>query len=86
MVTSWFGITGLVPGAGVRSLPAASTHAEAAGVIAPFGVEVAFLIASIAAAVLGAIVAMEMQRSPLVWAIVSFVATLCVASAVHAVI
>ncbi len=70
----------------MRSLLAASTHAQAAGVIAPLGVEVAFLVASIAAAVLGAIVAMEMRRSPLVWAIISFVATLCVASAVHAVI
>jgi hypothetical protein len=70
----------------VRSLLAVSTHAEAAGVIAPVGVEVAFLIASIAAAVLGAIVAMETQRNPVVWAIISFVGTLGVATAVHAVI
>jgi hypothetical protein len=58
----------------------------AAGVIAPFGVEVAFLIASVAAAVFAAIVAMEMQRNPLVWAIIGFFTTFIVASAVHAVI
>jgi hypothetical protein len=55
-------------------------------VIAPIGVEVAFLIASAAAAVFAAIVAMEMQRSPFVWAIISFFATFVVASAVHAVL
>jgi uncharacterized membrane protein len=70
----------------VRSLLAASTHAQAAGVIASFGVEVAFLIASVAAAVFAAIVAMEMQRSPVVWAIISFFATFIGASAVHAVL
>ncbi len=70
----------------MRSLLAVSTHAKAAGVIAPFGVEVAFLIASIAAAVLGAIVAMETQRNPLVWAIICLLATFGVASAVHAVL
>jgi hypothetical protein len=58
----------------------------AAGVIAPFGVEVAFLIASVAVAVFAAIVAMEMQRNALVWAIVGFFTTFIVASAIHAVI
>ena len=58
----------------------------AAGVIAPFGVEVAFLVASIAVAVFGAIVAMEVQRNPLMWAIIGFFTTFIVATAVHSVI
>jgi hypothetical protein len=55
-----------------------------AGVIAPVGVEIAFLVGSVAAGVFAAIVAMEMQRRPLVWAIISFFATFVVATAVHA--
>lgn len=55
-----------------------------AGVIAPVGVEIAFLVASGAAAIVAAIVAMEMRRGPVVWAIIGFVATLVVASGVHA--
>ena len=57
-----------------------------AGVIAPLGVEIAFLVGSVAAAVFAAIVAMEMQRRPFVWAIISFFATFAVVSAVHAVL
>lgn len=57
--------------------------ATAAGVIAPFGVEIAFLVASIAAAVFAAIVAMEVQRRPFVWAVISFFVVFLVASAVH---
>jgi hypothetical protein len=55
-----------------------------AGVIAPLGVEIAFLVASFAAAIVAAIVAIEMDRSPVVWAFVSFFATFIVASGVHA--
>jgi hypothetical protein len=55
-----------------------------ASVIAPLGVEIAFLVASFAVAIFAAIVAMEMQRRPFVWAIVGFFATFIVASAVHA--
>ncbi len=62
------------------------TFPQAAGVIAPLGVEIAFLVASMATAVFAAIVAMEMQRRPFVWAAVGFVAVFIVASAVHAVI
>jgi hypothetical protein len=57
-----------------------------AGVIAPLGVEIAFLVGSVAAAVFAAIVAMEKQRRPIVWAIIGFFATFVVASAVHAVL
>jgi hypothetical protein len=57
-----------------------------AGVIAPVGVEIAFLVGSVAVAVFAAIVAMELQRRPFVWAIIGFFATLVVASAVHAVL
>ncbi|MDT5365284.1 MAG: hypothetical protein QOC69_7046 [Mycobacterium sp.] len=57
-----------------------------AGVIAPLGAEIAFLVGSVAAAVFAAIVAMEKQRRPFVWAIISFFATFVVASAVHAVL
>jgi hypothetical protein len=69
---------------GVRTLLAAWTRVEAAGVIAPLGVEIAFLVASLGAAVVAAVVAMEMQRNPFVWAIISFFVTFIVASAVHA--
>ena len=55
-----------------------------AGVIAPVGVEIAFLVASLAAAIFAAIVAMEMRRGPVVWAIIGFVTTFVVVSAVHA--
>jgi len=55
-------------------------------VIAPLGVEIAFLVGSVAAAVFAAIVAMEKQRRPFVWAIIGFFATFVVASAVHAVL
>jgi hypothetical protein len=57
-----------------------------AGVIAPLGVEIAFLVGSVAAAVFAAIVAMEKQRRAFVWAIIGFFATFVVASAVHAVL
>ncbi|MCW2559388.1 MAG: hypothetical protein JWP55_3352 [Mycobacterium sp.] len=57
-----------------------------AGVIAPLGVEIAFLVASVAAAVFAAIVSMEKHRSQFMWAIISFFATFVVASAVHAVL
>ena len=57
--------------------------ATAAGVIAPFGVEIAFLVASMAAAVFAGIVAMEVQRRPVVWAVISFFVVFVVASAVH---
>ena len=66
----------------MSSLLAASTHA--AGVLAPLGVEIAFLVASFAAAIVAAIVAMEMQRRPFVWAVISFFATFIVATGVHA--
>jgi hypothetical protein len=55
-----------------------------AGVIAPVGVEIAFFVGSVAAAVFAAIVAMEMQRRPFVWAIIGFFVTLVVVTAVHA--
>lgn len=55
-----------------------------AGVIGSFGVEIAFLVASVAAAVVAGIVAMEMQRRPFVWAVIGFFAVFVVASAVHA--
>jgi hypothetical protein len=54
-----------------------------ARVIASFGVEIAFLVASLAAAVFAGIVAMEMQRRPFPWAIIGFFATFVVATAVH---
>ncbi|MCW2559318.1 MAG: hypothetical protein JWP55_3282 [Mycobacterium sp.] len=55
-----------------------------AGVIAPVGVEIAFLVGSVAAAVFAAIVAMEMQRRPFVWAIIGFFVTFVVVTTVHA--
>ena len=55
-----------------------------ARVIASFGVEIAFLVASLAVAIFAAIVAMEMRRGPVVWAIIGFVTTFVVATAVHA--
>ena len=55
-----------------------------AGLIAPLGVEIAFLVASVAAAIVIAIVAMELRRGPFVWAIVGFFATFVVVSGVHA--
>ncbi|KAA0086998.1 hypothetical protein CIW52_03760 [Mycolicibacterium sp. P9-64] len=54
-----------------------------AGVIAPYGVEIAFLVASVAAAVFAGIVAMEVQRRPFVWAVIGFVTVFVVTSAVH---
>lgn len=59
---------------------------QAAGVIAPLGIEIAFLVASMAAAVIAAIVAMEKQRNPFPWAIVSLFAMVIVTHAVHAVL
>jgi hypothetical protein len=55
-----------------------------AGVIAPLGVEIAFVVGSFAAAIVAAIVAMEMDRNPVVWAFVFFFGTFIVASGVHA--
>jgi hypothetical protein len=55
-----------------------------AGLIAPLGVEIAFLVASVAAAIVTAIVAMELRRGPVVWAFVGFFATFVVVSGVHA--
>jgi hypothetical protein len=55
-----------------------------AGVIGSFGVEIAFLVSSVAVAIFAAIVAMEVQRRPVVWAIIGFFATFIVATAVHA--
>jgi flagellar biosynthesis protein FliQ len=60
--------------------------AQAAGVIAPLGVEIAFLVAGLGAAVIAAVVGIETQRNPFVLAIVSFFAMLIVAHAVHAVL
>lgn len=57
-----------------------------AGVIAPVGVEIAFLVGSLAVAVFAGIVAMETHRRPFAWAIISFFAAFVVASAVHAVL
>jgi hypothetical protein len=56
------------------------------GVIAPYGVEIAFVVASLAVAIFAAIIAMEMRRGPVVWAVVGFFTTFVVASAVHAVL
>lgn len=55
-----------------------------AGVIAPLGVEIAFVVASFAVSIFAAIIAMEMDRSPVVWAFASFFLTFIVASGVHA--
>jgi hypothetical protein len=60
--------------------------AQAAGVIAPLGVEIAFLVASLGAGVVAAVVGIETQRNPFVLAIVSFIAMAVVAHAVHAVL
>jgi len=55
-----------------------------ARVIAPYGVEIAFLVASLAVAIFAAIVAMEVQRRPFMWAVIGFFTTFVVATAVHA--
>jgi hypothetical protein len=55
-----------------------------AGVIASFGGEIAFVVASLAVAIFAAIIAMEMRRGPIVWAVAGFFTTFVVASAVHA--
>lgn len=52
--------------------------------IAPYGVEIAFLVASLAVAIFAAIVAMEVQRRPFVWAVIGFFTTFVVTTAVHA--
>jgi hypothetical protein len=61
-------------------------HAEASSIIPHGGGAITILIAGILLAVILAIVAMEMQRNPWVWAAIGFVATIIVASAVNAVI
>jgi hypothetical protein len=55
-----------------------------ARVIASFGGEIAFVVASLAVAIFAAIIAMEMRRRPIVWAVIGFFTTFVVASAVHA--
>jgi hypothetical protein len=77
---------GDVPGASVRWLLAASTYPEAAGIIPRGGPAIAILVAGLFVAVVGAIVAMEKQRRPFVWAVIGFVVTIVVASAALAVI
>jgi len=57
-----------------------------AGVLAPLGVEIAFFVASMGAAVIAAIVAMEMKRNAVVWAALGFFATFIAAGAIHAVL
>ena len=64
----------------------ASTRSDAASWIPHGGPAIAILVAGIFVAVVGAIVAMEKQRAPVVWAIIGFVATIVVVSAVLAVI
>jgi hypothetical protein len=75
-----------VPGRGVRWTLAASGYAQAGGIIPRGGPAIAIFIAGIFVAVVVAIVAMETQRKPFVWAVIGFVATVVVASAVHALI
>lgn len=50
------------------------------------GPAIAIFIAGLFFAVVAAVVAMELQRPPVRWAIVGFVATVIGASAVHAVL
>jgi hypothetical protein len=64
----------------------ASAYAEVAGIIPQGGPAIAILVAGIFVAVISAIVAMEKHRKPFLWAIVGFVVTIIVVSAVHAMI
>jgi Zn-dependent protease len=75
-----------VPGAGVRWISISSVHPEAAGIIPRGGPAIAILVAGIFVAVVGAIVAMEKQGRPFVWAVIGFVVTIVIASAALAVI
>jgi hypothetical protein len=70
----------------VRWILAPSAHLEAASIIARGGGAIATLIGCMFAAVVGAIVAIEMQRRPFVWAIMCFVAMFMLISAVRAMI
>jgi type III secretory pathway component EscS len=70
----------------MRWISVASVHLEAAGIIPRGGPAIAILIAGLFVAVVGAIVAMEMQSRPFVWEVIGFVVTIVVASAALAVI
>lgn len=65
---------------------AVSVHREASGIIPHGGEAITIFVAGMLLAVCAAIVAMEAQRNPWVWAAIGFVATIIVASAVNALI
>jgi type III secretory pathway component EscS len=64
----------------------ASGHAEATKFIPHGGPAIAAFVVGIFVAVVAAIVAMETQRRPVTWAVIGFVVTIVVASAVLALI
>lgn len=76
----------VVPGHSVKWILDAPAHAEVAGIIPQGGPAIAILVAGIFVAVIGAIVAMEKQRKPFLWAIIGFVVTIIVVSAVNAIL
>jgi hypothetical protein len=64
----------------------ASARLTVASIVPHGGPAIAILVAGMFVAVVGAIVAMEKQGKPFVWAVLGFVATILVASAVKAVL
>jgi hypothetical protein len=65
---------------------AGSVHGEASSIIPHGGGAITIFVMAMWLGVIAAIVAMETQRNPWVWAVIGFVATIIVASAVNAVI
>jgi hypothetical protein len=68
----------------MRRIPVTSARLDAAGIVPHGGPAIAILVAGLFVAVVGAIVAMEKQGKPFVWAVLGFVVTILVASAVKA--
>ena len=64
----------------------ASARLECANIVPHGGPAIAILVAGMFVAVVGAIVAMEKQGKPVVWAVLGFVVTILVTSAVKAVL
>ncbi len=70
----------------MRWVLASAWDAQARGLIPRGGPAIAILVAGIFVAVVAAIVAMEKQRQPFMWAIVGFIVTIVVGAAALAVL
>ncbi len=70
----------------MKAILAATTRAEAAGIIPHGGGAVAILIASLVTAIVAATVAVEMHRSLFLWSTATFLGTFVLISAFAAVL